>query len=157
MSYSTAQIAAATLRLKAARQRSKLNKQAQQIAELEEAKKIVANDPANLAAQAILDKKIKDVMRYIEQNFARCHPVPDIILPSIPSAPRPTSTMMRGFVEAAATGLITDQLQPDPNHPHVAERIRKARSECPLPMSEDEENTDDDSTQPGHDSSDSSV
>ena len=94
-------------------------------------------------------------MRHIETNFARCHPIPE---PVSSTLNRPTTTMIRGYVEAAATGLITDQLQPNPDHPHVAARIRKVRSTNPVPLADnDSENTADNSTHEGTEDRDSST
>ena len=146
VAFETEQIAAATLRLKVARRKAKLDKRAAELEELAKAKRDAALDPANVAAAKVFADKIKKVMRRIERNYPRCHPVPE------PSPPRVTSTMLRGFVEAAASGLITDQLQPNPNHPHVAARLRQARSGNPVPVEDDDEN--DDSTQPGNSSED---
>ena len=146
VAFDTEQIAAATLRLKVARRKAKLDKRAAELEALAKAKRDAELNPANIAAKKIFDDKIKKVMRRIERNYPRCHPAPE----SVP--PRVTSTMLRGFVEAAATGLITSELQPNPEHPHVAARIRRARTSRPVPDEDDEEN--DDSTQPGDSSGD---
>ena len=143
VAFDTEQIAAATLRLKVARRKARLDKRAAELEALAKAKQDAEMNPANIAAKKIFNDKIKKVMRRIERNYPRCHPAPE----PAPVPPRLTSTMLRGFVEAAASGLITDQLQPNPDHPHVAARMRNARAPKPVPVPEDEEN--DDSTQPG--------
>ena len=147
VSVSVEQIAQETRRLQQQRRQVKLDREVKALAVLEEAKRASLADPANIAAKARLDKQMKGVMRHIRKHHARCHPEPEPETSASTTRPSPakcTSTMMKSFVEAAATGLVDESLQPNPNHPHVASRLKKARSANPVPNpDEDEENTDD--------------
>ena len=70
-----------------------------------------ATDPNSEALQAVYAKKIRKCMRRIKRNFTRCHPLPES--------------------EAPAT----------PDLPQVDARMRRARTEGPVPAP-DEEDTD---------------
>ena len=70
-----------------------------------------ATDPNSEALQAVYAKKIRKCMRRIKRNFARCHPLPES--------------------EAPVT----------PDLPQVDARMRRARTEGPVPAP-DEEDTD---------------
>ena len=68
---------------RAQRRNDRLAREISAVAELEGADPHTSADPDSEAAKAIYAKKIRKVMRRIERNFARCHPLPEHTTPEV--------------------------------------------------------------------------
>ena len=68
---------------RAQRRNDRLAREISMVADLEGTEPHTSADPNSKAVKAIYAKEIRKVMRRIERNFARCHPLPEHATPQV--------------------------------------------------------------------------